>query len=66
MSASAVVVGFTGKTKGIFLYQVTDGVSGSNLAQTGFRHTRSGSQLTIIPHDSGSFTVGDVVNYFIA
>lgn len=66
MSASAVVVGFTGKTKGIFLYQVTDGVSGSNLSQLWFRHTRSGSNLTVIPHDSGSLAVGDKINYFIA
>ena len=67
MSASAVVIYNALATDGVFLYQLSR--SGSNTATlngANVKHLRSGGSLTLIPTNSGSFAVGDIVNYFIA
>ena len=63
MSASAVTVYNDRATLGFFMFQVTR--SGSTLA-TIFQALRSGGSLTIVPPTTGSFLVGDKVNYLIA
>jgi len=60
MSASAVTLYNPNATGGGFEYNVYR--SGSPLAKFGsYKYTRSGGSLTIGVYDSGSFTVGDVV-----
>ena len=62
-SASAVVFYNALATQGGFLFGVTTG--GSPLALVNYKTARSGGSLTIIPYNSGSFTVGDAVNSII-
>lgn len=64
MSASAVVIYDVGATLGMYVYQVTR--SGSNLNSIGFKAARTGGSLTVMPVNTGSFVVGDVINYQIA
>ncbi len=63
MSASAVVLYNPQATLGFYMFQVTRG--GSTLG-TVFQALRSGGSLTIVPPVSGSFLVGDKVNYLMA
>ena len=63
MSASAVTVYNSAATLGFYMFQVTR--SGSTLA-TIFNAVRSGGSLTLVPPTTGSFLVGDKVNYLIA
>lgn len=62
MSASAVVAYSPQATLGGYLFQVTRG--GSSLA-TIYQALRSGGSLTLVPPVSGSFLVGDKINYLI-
>jgi len=63
MSASAVVIYNPQATLGFYMYNVSR--SGCPISTT-FWEVRSGGSLTLVPPVSGSFLVGDVVNYLIA
>lgn len=63
-SASAVIVydAFATQQGQIFNITTTDG---SPLALTDYKFARSGGSLTIMPVNSGSFTVGDKITYIL-
>jgi len=63
-TGSAVTVYDALATQGGYLFSISTNGSPLDLV-AGFRAARSGGSLTIVPHASGSYTVGDAVNYII-